>query len=269
MYGTFYLISKLNYGVFISLILAISITIILLTLVIYKFKDRAMFFPDCKNYIVISNGRWVTFGKELSGYFIRHPTSKSVIMFSHGNGGNLTWYTKITDTLARYTNVLIYDYPGYGYSTGTPSEESVMNSGLEAYDYISSLGYEKIYCYGFSMGGAVSVNIASKRKVDGLVLQSTFSRISDCIPIPIINRLVAGNNFNTKDSMYKARCPTVIAHSKNDEVIPYTSSRELYRHVSAEKWFFDINTFGHNDITIDIGYYNFLFVTAFRGIKES
>jgi len=136
-----------NWVAFVSTIIFI---ILVFFLFVYLFKDKFMFMPGHEAF-PIEGGEWVEFGPGLSGYLIKRGGNK-VVIYSHGNGGNLTWYTPTAYRLAEKSDVFLYDYPGYGYSKGTPNEQSVLNSGLEAYDYINSLGYKKIYCYGFSLG---------------------------------------------------------------------------------------------------------------------
>ena len=209
-------------------------------------RERFMFLPSSKFYD-ISEGEWIEIenaGSDLSGYLMKQPKkSDTLILYSHGNGGNLTWYIPTLDLLKDFGDVLAYDYPGYGKSKGKCTEKEVLNSGLVAYDYAINLGYKRIICYGFSMGGAVSVHIASQRKLDGLILQSTFARISDCVPM--IGNSVVGDFFQSIEKVDSINCPVVILHSTSDWVVPYDSSLKLYNSLSGKKKFINIKG-GHN-----------------------
>lgn len=225
--------------------------------IVYLFKNRLMFMPSSM-LLNISGGKWLKFNN-LSGY-ISQTGSRDIVIFSHGNGGNLTWYTPITDRLGKRIDVFSYDYPGYGLSEGIPTEESVLKSGLEAYDFVKSLGYKRIYCYGFSLGGAVTTHIAKHRKVDGIVLQSTFAKMSDCVPI--VGTLAVGNEFNSIHNIDTLKCPVLVAHSKDDNVVPYESAKALYDAINSVKYFCDIEG-GHNDVPTQSEYYDRIFNQVF------
>lgn len=216
----------------------------LMSIVMVSSKERLMFFPSSR-LDSIYGGSWVTFGGplKLSGFHIKKG-KETLILYSHGNGGNLTWYTPMADLLKTYGDVFMYDYPGYGLSNGECTEKSVLESGLVAYDYVKSLGYSQIICYGFSMGGAVSIHIASNRDIDGLILQSTFSRISDCIPY--IGDSLVGDFFRSIDKVHLVKCPVVVMHSQGDRVVPYSSSEKLFHSILPQKIFIDL-VGGHND----------------------
>lgn len=224
------------------------VIIIFLSMIVVNSKERLMFYPSSR-LDSIYGGKWVTFNSpsgKLSGYHI-NKGKNILFLYSHGNGGNLTWYTPMAETLEKYGDVLLYDYPGYGLSEGTCYESSVLDSGLAAYDYATTLGYQHIICYGFSMGGAVSVHIASQRDVHGMILQGTFSQIADCVPY--VGSSLVGDFFRSIDRVPNIKCPVVVLHSKEDGVVPYSSSQKLFRSLSTKKLFIDIFG-GHNDNSV-------------------
>lgn len=250
--------SKLfNLNLWISILLSIVIIVLLLFIVIYLFKDKLLYMPSDKEFN-IERGKWVKFGPELSGYLTQNRNNH-IIIYSHGNGGNVTWYSSVISKLSERSDVFAYDYPGYGRSSGKPNEANVMESGLHAYDYLKSLGYKNIWCYGFSLGGSVTTNICSKRDVKGAVLQSTFYNMSDCIPI--LSELIAGKDFSS-DNISGISCPVVVSHSKKDSVVPYSSGRKLYDSLNCEKYFYELNN-DHNYPPDKNEYYDYIFNTVF------
>jgi pimeloyl-ACP methyl ester carboxylesterase len=215
-----------------------------------------MFLPSSK-LDNITGGEWIEIKDDtkdsvgvISGYYIKHSDSNlnTLILYSHGNGGNLTWYIPTLDLLKNFGDVLVYDYPGYGLSKGTCNEKDVLSSGLIAYDYAVSLGYKRILCYGFSMGGSVSVHIASQRKPHGLILQSTFACICDCLPSFV--QFTIQEFFRSIDKVKDIDCPVVILHSTEDGVVPYNSSVRLYNSLTSRKKFIDIKG-GHNSAKLN------------------
>ena len=117
-------------------------------------------------------------GDRLIGITHAHnPQSRAVIVFCGGDsfhrsieGGDAL------ETLARNADVVLFDYPGYGESTGTPAASVILENALAVYDYAVSLetsAGKKRVLYGFSLGGMVAAQIAGRRAVDGLVLEAT------------------------------------------------------------------------------------------------
>lgn len=238
------------------ILIIVSILCIVIFFFVFSHRERFMFLPSSKLYN-ITGGEWIEIKDTnskgtISGYYIKQSEIEKsrdiLILYSHGNGGNLTWYTPTLDILKNFGDVLAYDYPGYGLSKGTCNEKDVLNSGLIAYDYAISLGYKRILCYGFSMGGSVSINIASQRKPDGLILQSTFACICDCIPSFV--QFTIQEFFRSIDKVKDVECPVVVLHSTEDRVVPYDSSIRLYNSLANKKKFIDIKG-GHNSAKLN------------------
>lgn len=149
-------------------------------------------------------------------------------------------------------NVLIIDYAGYGESEGTPSENSLYQSAHAAWKYLISdkkVVAEKIIIFGRSLGGAVAVNLATKVKAGGLILESTFSSVRDVVDIifPVMsNFLYLRYSFDSLGKIKKVNYPVLMIHSPDDEVIPFELGVKLFQEVTAKKDFLQIKG-GHND----------------------
>jgi pimeloyl-ACP methyl ester carboxylesterase len=106
-----------------------------------------------------------------------HPDSRAVIVFCGGDSFHRSIEGgEALETLARNADVMLFDYPGYGESTGSPTASVILENALAVYDYTVSLetsAGKKRVLYGFSVGGMVAAQIASRRAVDGLVLEAT------------------------------------------------------------------------------------------------
>ena len=106
-----------------------------------------------------------------------HPQSRSVLIFCGGDvfhrsleGG------AALEALALGPDVILFDYPGYGETTGTPTVGSILDTALAVYDYASALetsAGKKRVLYGFSLGGLVAAQVARERPADGVVLEAT------------------------------------------------------------------------------------------------
>jgi len=119
----------------------------------------------------------------LHGWFIRNDQAIATFLWCHGNAGNLS---DRLDNLARLAqlpfNIFIFDYRGYGKSEGTPSEEGLYLDAEAAYHFLldeKAISPDKLILFGRSLGGAVAIDLATKHAVAGVIVESTFTTISD------------------------------------------------------------------------------------------
>jgi hypothetical protein len=234
-------------------ILCIIVIFSLLLLVIiigYNHIEKLMFMPS--NHVLDIkdvNGEWIYIPVEVTHHrnaivssrlFLSNLNNNRVFIFSYGSGDNFTYYEDTIKILLNYGDVLAYDYPGYGKSSGNTSEKSVYNSGLAVYDMMRlEYKYADIICYGYCLGGAVSVYICANRNVDGLILQSTFSQIGDCVPL--IGYIFVDAYFRSIDYMPKVKCPVIQFRCKGDIVVPKWSQIRLHNAIKSPKELVYIN----------------------------
>jgi uncharacterized protein len=106
-----------------------------------------------------------------------HPQSRAVIVFCGGDGFHRSIEGgEALEALARDADVLLFDYPGYGESTGAPATAVILETALAVYDYATSLATsagKKRVLYGFSLGGMVAAQVARYRPADGLILEAS------------------------------------------------------------------------------------------------
>jgi uncharacterized protein len=162
---------------------------------------------------------------------------KSVILFCHGNGGNIgnrVSYLPIFRDLGLST--FLFDYRGYGKSEGKPTEAGTYADVEAAWQYLTQerkIPPQKIIIYGESLGGAIAAYIAQltsqdlKNNAGGLVLASTFTSISDraselypFLPIRLLSRF----SYNSLERLPSIKIPVLIIHSTEDEIIPFHHS---------------------------------------------
>lgn len=195
-------------------------------------------------------------GEILDGWFVpgdtQHPV-RGLVIFFHGNAGNIGHrldYLRMFHGLG--LAALIIDYRGYGRSSGTPSENGTYLDAATAWRHATEvLGFpaKRIVLYGESMGGAVAAQLAVTNRPGALVLASTFTSVpdmgSDLYPLLPI-RLLANIRYDTLHRLPQISCPILIAHSRNDDIIPFTHGRRLFDAAKQPKQFLEIEG-GHNE----------------------
>ncbi|MCK5379133.1 MAG: alpha/beta fold hydrolase, partial [Acidobacteria bacterium] len=109
------------------------------------------------------------------------PAARKVVLFFHGNAGNLSGRTELMVCLAGLgVEVLIIDYRGYGHSEGRPSEEGVYRDARAAWKFLTvehRIAADRVVVFGKSLGGAVAIDLASHVEPAGLIVQSCFTSV--------------------------------------------------------------------------------------------
>ncbi|HTU21125.1 MAG TPA: alpha/beta hydrolase [Gemmataceae bacterium] len=181
---------------------------------------------------------------------------QGAVLFCHGNGGNLSYRGRALshwiDELGQA--VLLFDYPGYGRSSGEPSETSCYAAGDAAYDWlrqIQKVPPERLILYGGSLGGGVAIDLAHRRPHRALVLVASFTSFPDmaqvCFPwLP--GRWLVRNRFDNLGKIAGCRGPVFIAHAPQDALIPFAQGQRLFAAASEPKQFFPLLNYRHNDL---------------------
>jgi uncharacterized protein len=198
-------------------------------------------------------------GLRISAWYIPAKNSRGVLLFCHGNGGNISHRLESIRIFNRLgLNVLIFDYRGYGQSEGSPTEEGTYRDAESAYQYLSrvrKINPSRIIIFGRSLGGAVAARIAGKQNPGALIIESAFTSIPDAasdlypwLPVKIMARI----HYATVNDIGQARCPVLIVHSRDDEMISIRHGRRIFEAAKEPKAFLEI-TGSHNNGFADSG----------------
>lgn len=174
-------------------------------------------------------------------------TSNGTVLFCHGNTGDIS---QRIDSYRLFhqlgLDVFIFDYRGYGNSTGKPGEKGTYIDADGAWEYLTqrlNVKPEEIIVFGRSLGGAVASYLAQKYQPRGLILESTFTSIPELVPSVIRFRffkLPVRYKYNTRERLTDIHCPVLVVHSRDDELIPYFHGEALYEAANEPKQFLHI-----------------------------
>lgn len=234
-----------------------------LAVLLFLFQSRLVFYPETGREIVTTpdriglpfeNVRLITSDSiNLQGWFIPAERSRGTVLFLHGNAGNISHRLDSMQMFHRLGySTLIIDYRGYGNSAGAPSEQGTYRDAEAAWNYLIEQRHTpscRIVLFGESMGGAIAAWLASHEKPAALVIASGFTSVPDLAQhiypyFPV--RWLARIRYDTRDYLRTVTAPVLIAHSPQDEIIPYEHGRALFEAANPPKQFLELAG-GHND----------------------
>jgi fermentation-respiration switch protein FrsA (DUF1100 family) len=173
-------------------------------------------------------------------------------LYSHGNGSNLS---RLSGRMYRWREsldraVLLYDYPGYGKSSGRSTEAGCYAAGDAALQWLQERGVPigEIVLIGESMGGAVAVELATRSAARLLVLEGAFTSFPDMAQIrfPFFpSRYFVHNRMDNEAKIGRVRCPVLITHGTADDVVPFEQGERLFAAAPEPKRLVRLEGHGH------------------------
>jgi pimeloyl-ACP methyl ester carboxylesterase len=180
---------------------------------------------------------------------LKYKTNKKII-FSHGNASdideNLIFLNVLSDMYG--VEIICYDYPGYGMSSGIPSENECYNSLKTVIKYFKN---DDLILCGYSLGTGITIDYVSKHKwKNDIILISPYKSIARIVyDNPIMDIIHYQNNFCSISKLNKIKCNVKIFHSSNDELINVSHGQYICKNLKNNKYNITIiNNYGHNDV---------------------
>lgn len=256
--------------ILITVLSIVAVFYFVFTISITFIQSRMIYFPDVPSRKIIAKPDDIGLKFEevhietadsvgIFGWFVPAENQKGVILFCHGNAGNISHRL---ESIQRFNQLglstLIFDYRGYGQSNGKLSEGGTYLDAEAAWNYlIHGRGFlpSEIIIFGRSLGGSIAAYIAQELKPKGLILESTFTSINDIgselypyLPVALISRF----NYDSEEYIKNVNCPVLIVHSRNDKMISIQHGRKLFRAANEPKEFLEIKG-SHNEGIITSG----------------
>jgi len=190
-------------------------------------------------------------GERLHGWYVPAVNARGVLLFFHGNAGNISHRLESIMIFNRLgLDVLIVDYRGYGQSTGKPTESGTYRDAQAAWNYL--LGERRaspgrIVIFGRSLGGAVGAWLAAGLPVEqrpaAVIIESSFTsgadmarRLYPLFPARLLTRL----KYTVAEYAARLPCPVLVVHSRDDEIIPFAMGQAIYAAAPQPKDFIEL-----------------------------
>lgn len=218
---------------------------------VYFRADSMIFMPQPSSYednpriIKLKSGE----NTNISVTYLLNNQAKYTILYCHGNSEDLGEIKQILEKLHAWGfSVFAYDYRGYGTSQGKPTEKGAYEDINSAYNYLTQnlkIPPERIILLGRSVGGGSAVNLAMRKPVAGLIIESSFISAFQVI-VPF--RILPFDKFPNLDNIKKVKCPILVIHGKADDIIPFAHGQKLFNAAISPKLYLWVEKANHNDL---------------------
>jgi fermentation-respiration switch protein FrsA (DUF1100 family) len=193
---------------------------------------------------------------KLHGWYVPNPDARRLALYCHGNGEHVADQANLVFRLQSYlaATVFVFDYRGYGRSRGKPHERGCVADGMAAQRWLAEregVNPSDIVLVGRSLGGAVAVALAAEQGARALVLENTFSKMTDAAAhlypwLPV--RLVMSNRYNSLRRIKNYHGPVFQCHGTGDDIVPMELGRRLFEAAPGRmKHFHEVPYGGHHD----------------------
>lgn len=234
-----------------KLMLTLLFLYISLLLFAYFLSDILIFPANPSSYQDDANILKLTTANDekISAMYLPNPQATYTVLHSHGNAEDIGEVKLLLEDLRAHGFAAFgYDYQGYGTSSGTPSEQNTYYDVEAAYHYLTQTLHippNNIIAYGRSLGTGVTVELASRYPLAGVILESPYLstfRVKTYLP------LVPFDKFSNINKIQHIHVPLLIIHSRQDEVIPFWHGKQLWEMANAPKQKLWLDNIGHADI---------------------
>ena len=236
----------LKYFIFLSLIFYL-----LILLFMYIFQRTFMYHPNVKNTdsttvqfkykeVYIESEKDI---KLKSWHSYLNPNKKTILFF-HGNAGELGARTyKLNKFNDLDLNFLIISWRGFSGNNGKPTEQGLYKDAQKAVEWLEKKGINKkdIVLYGESLGTGIAVELATKSKYSGIILESPYTSMIDMgkrfypfLPISILQK----DKYNSLKKLSMLKSPILVLHGKSDTLVPFYMGKKIYDAANEPKYYY-------------------------------
>jgi fermentation-respiration switch protein FrsA (DUF1100 family) len=194
-------------------------------------------------------------GTPLFGWYVEPSPSRAVLLWCHGNAGNIIHRLENLAELYRLgLSVFLFDYRGYGRSKGSPSEDGLYMDAMAAHAYLTGrrgITPKRLVIFGRSLGAAVAGELAGRRPAAGLILENAFPSIEAMAKVHSLGlpaHLLLQARYPLVDRLRDIHVPILVIHGDQDEVVPFELGKQVFEAAPAPKSLYVVPGAHHNDL---------------------
>jgi len=260
-------IDKMNSFISIASVFAAGYAV--LAVVLFFYQPNLLYFPDMPSREIEATPADIGLdfepltlttidAEKLDAWFVpadpaRRDPAGGVVLFCHGNACNISHRL---DSIRLFhelgLSVLIFDYRGYGQSTGKLTEKGTYLDADAAWQYLveqRGIPPETIILFGRSLGASIVSDLATRQAAAAVILESAFTSVPDVAAqlypwLPV--RWLSRYRYDTRKKLANIHSPVLIVHSREDEIIPYANGERLFEAANEPRQFLALRG-GHND----------------------
>ena len=251
----------------ISFLMVLAVAYLAVVALVFFLQDRLLFFPATEILQTPADAGWtyedlqLKVGEETTNawYVPAEGTRRGYLLFSHGNAGNIG---DRLDSIAIFRrlglDVVIYDFGGYGRSSGKPSESRCYDDIRSVWRYLiedRGAAAEEIVLFGRSLGAGPTCQLATEVSPGAVILESAFRSVPEMARglypwLPV--RLLARTRLDNEAKIANIEAPLLVIHSVDDDIIPFAHGERLFELANEPKRFLEIHG-DHNSGFLDSG----------------
>ena len=234
--------------------------------ILYLMQERLIFFPPSpveEIYAAVKTNEisFINTDDKIRGWKISvNPQATKTLLYFGGNAEDVVYFNFEAEKFNAHQAIAI-NHPGYGKSSGTPSQQGLYQNSLDVYDHVINkygLHPDDIIIMGRSLGSSVATYLASKRKSAGLILITPFDSVKNIAAnqykmFPV--KLMLKHGFPTVDYISKVNTPVLIVAAEQDEMIADINLENLSLASGNNSRVIRYSGVGHNTIQSHREYY--------------
>lgn len=249
--------------IFLGILIGISLLLTSCSSLFYypsseEFYKKELFpFPIEDNFMADQKGNQIHY------WYLKSEKAKGKILFFHGNAQNLTSHVGLLAWIVKHNyDLMIFDYPGYGKSSGKPSPESTVISGIAAIEKIIAINPElPLFLYGQSLGGQIlqkCINLKSEVNYKALFIEASFLSYRNVARDALaknwitwifqpVGWMVMSDEWAGDPSSIAPK-PLYVIHGEQDKVVSLSQGQQIFDKAKSPKTFIPIKNGGHGNI---------------------
>lgn len=243
------------------LIIIVPAVLIGLGIAVYIFQERLIFHPEKLSekyeYPFKEKFEELTFktsdGENINALLFQVKNPKGVICYHHGNAGSLDgWGERAKDFTQLGYDVMMYDYRGYGKSSGSiKNEKMIYGDAVMIYsEVLKRYNESEVIIYGASLGSGIAAHLAHDNNPSLLILETPYYNFYDVSKFhyPYLpNSILLHYQFKTDKFLPQIEVPIYLIHGTEDKTVPYNSSQRLVK-LGANISLFTIKNGSHSNL---------------------